>query len=290
MDFILLDKADFPRLKPCAGWITPQVLRDLEIEPGDYPHGLTHFNSFQVSIKDFHFKLRTNQYAIRRIEFDNWLMGRIKSQPIKHTVESIKKENDRYVLDGEYSARYLVGAGGTHCPVKRTFFEDPGLTAKGRLIVALEEEFAYDYSDDRCHLWFLQNGLPGYAWYVPKANGIVNVGIGGSAAGLKAKEDYTKRHWNLLVEKLDNLKLIQGYDFKPIGHSYYLRGKSPVIRSGNVFLAGDALGLATRDMGEGIGPALRSGIYTAEAIVHNQEYSIGSIPRYSFPSLLGLRN
>jgi flavin-dependent dehydrogenase len=70
VDFLVLDKAIFPRVKPCAGWITPLVLRDLEINPTDYPFGIKHFTNFQVSIKDFQFKLRTNQYAIRRVEFD----------------------------------------------------------------------------------------------------------------------------------------------------------------------------------------------------------------------------
>jgi len=35
VDFLVLDKAIFPRVKPCAGWITPLVLRDLEINPAE---------------------------------------------------------------------------------------------------------------------------------------------------------------------------------------------------------------------------------------------------------------
>jgi len=36
------------------------------------------------------------------------------------------------------------------------------------MIVAQEEEFQFDYKDARCKLWFFENKLPGYAWYVPK--------------------------------------------------------------------------------------------------------------------------
>ena len=54
-------------------------------------------------------------------------------------------------------------------------------------------------------------------------------------------------------------------------------------------LVGDALGLATLDMGEGIGPAIQSGQLAAEAIITGTAYSVDSIPRYSFPSLVGLR-
>jgi flavin-dependent dehydrogenase len=157
------------------------------------------------------------------------------------------------------------------------------------LIVAQEEEFAYDYADARCHLWFIQNGLPGYAWYVPKANGVLNVGVGGDAAALKANKDTLKRHWELLVEKLEREGLVRGHAFKPVGHAYTLRGQKPLLRSGNAFLVGDALGLATRDLGEGIGPAIRSGIRAAQALCDGGAYSLASIPRYSIPSLVGLR-
>jgi flavin-dependent dehydrogenase len=124
---------------------------------------------------------------------------------------------------------------------------------------------------------------------VPKANGFVNVGLGGSAAALKAKNDTLKRHWTLLVDKLDKMGLVRGHEYRPVGHSYYLRSRSPVVRRGNAFLVGDAAGLATLDMGEGIGPAIQSGIRAANTIVSGQEYSVASLQRYSFPSLVGLR-
>lgn len=289
VDFLVLDKASFPRVKVCAGWITPLVLRDLEIEPGDYPLGIKHFTQFQVSIKDFHFKMRTNQYAIRRIEFDNWLLQRSKPALVNHAVKEIRKEGDRFLIDDLFSAKTIVGAGGTNCPVRKTFFMNESDQQQGPLIVAQEEEFPYDYQDERCHLWFLQNGLPGYAWYVPKANGFVNIGLGGSAAKLKEKNDTLKRHWALLVEKLDTMGLVNGHDYKPVGHSYYLRGKNPVLQRDNAFIIGDSIGLATRDMGEGIGPAIQSGIRAAEAILSGKELSVNSIQKYSFPSLLGFR-
>jgi menaquinone-9 beta-reductase len=135
----------------------------------------------------------------------------------------------------------------------------------------------------------LENGLPGYAWYVPKANGYVNIGVGGKAEQLKKKGDTLKNHWNLLVEKLEKLRLIQGHVYNPVGHSYYLRGKNPVVSSGNAYIIGDAVGLATRDMGEGIGPAIQSGILAADAIHQNISYTWDSIPKYSFPSITGFR-
>ncbi len=76
LDVLILDKAEFPRQKPCAGWVTPSLFHLLEISPGDYPSGLTHFTSFDISLKGIHLHLRTDQYAIRRLEFDHWLLTR----------------------------------------------------------------------------------------------------------------------------------------------------------------------------------------------------------------------
>jgi flavin-dependent dehydrogenase len=206
-----------------------------------------------------------------------------------HEVHEIRQENGEYVVDGCYSAHYLVGAGGTHCPVYQTFFSQTSPKGQGALIVAQEEEFQYDYKDARCKLWFFENKLPGYAWYVPKKDGYVNVGVGGFAGRLKRRADTLKHHWNILVMQLQENGLIHDHVYKPAGHSYFLRQNLPEIRTGNAFLVGDALGLATLDMGEGIGPAIRSGQLAAEAIIHGTAYSVAAIPRYSFPSMLGLR-
>jgi flavin-dependent dehydrogenase len=36
LDVVVMDKATFPRDKVCAGWITPQVVEDLEMDIDDY--------------------------------------------------------------------------------------------------------------------------------------------------------------------------------------------------------------------------------------------------------------
>jgi len=92
------------------------------MEPGSYPLGLTEFSSFEVSIKGLHFKLPTHQYSIRRFEFDDWLLKRADPEFHPHTVHAIRQEKGEYIVDEEFSAPYLVGAGGTHCPVYQTFF------------------------------------------------------------------------------------------------------------------------------------------------------------------------
>jgi menaquinone-9 beta-reductase len=289
VDCLVLDMHPFPRFKPCAGWITPEVWQLLQTKPQEYPYGLTHFSSFQVSVKGIRFRLKTNQYAIRRYEFDAWLLEKYQIEPITHTVRKIRPLDKGFIVDDTYICQYLIGAGGTNCPVRRFVEEESQTPPRKKLILAMEDEFQFPVTDHRCHLWFFENGLPGYSWYVPKANGYINVGVGGSAARLNAKGDSIKRQWQHLIDHLASSGFVTERQYQPRGYSYYLREKVPMIRQGNALLIGDAAGLATNDMGEGIGPAIQSGILAASAIVENKPYAIQSIPRFSLPSLIGMR-
>lgn len=286
VDCIIIDQSQFPRFKPCAGWITPDVVKDLKMNIEEYPYGFTTFTSLQVVIRKFKFRLPTRQHSIRRIEFDHWLLQRSCAPVHQHMVKSIRQVNGSYEIDGKFSAKFLVGAGGTYCPVYRTLFKTDNPKARESLIAAQEEEFPYEGASKDCWLWFWEN-LPGYAWYVPKANGYINVGIGAWAEALKANGDRLQTHWDLLVKKLEETGLVRNHTFQPSAHTYYLRQRLPEIRKGNAFIIGDAAGLATQDMGEGIGPAIRSGMLAADAIATGSEYTLDSIPKYSQGMLLG---
>lgn len=277
IDCLILDRQSFPRGKLCAGWVPPGVWRDLMLSPEDYPHGLTVFNHLYVSVKGINVAVPTLQYAIRRFEFDDWLLQRADVPVEVHHVRQIEKTKDGYIVDQAYKSHYIVGAGGTHCPVYRTFFSQSHPRSKDDLIVTLEEEFQYLIKDQRCQLWFVQAGLPGYAWYAPKAEGYVNVGVGGKVTQLKKNKDHIQRHWAILVDKLKQQGIVTQYQYHPTGHSYYLRGSPGDVQNQNAYLVGDAAGLATRDLGEGIDVAIKSGVRAAEAIVNGTMYTVQGI-------------
>jgi flavin-dependent dehydrogenase len=199
---LLLDAQEFPRLKLCAGWITPEVVADLQMDPATYPHRFNSFDHFVIHLLGFTIKTNSMQHSIRRYEFDDWLLKRSGVPVIRHNVRQIVKQDGEYVVDGQYRAKYIVGAGGTRCPVYRELFRDANPRARELQTVTLEHEFAYDYKDPACHLWFFANKLPGYAWYVPKANGYINIGIGAMAQVLKARGDDIWRHWELFLKEL----------------------------------------------------------------------------------------
>lgn len=284
MSTLILDKSNFPRVKLCAGWITPRVFHLLNME--DYPHGIIEFRKMHLHYytnknKELKFTAKTKQYSIRRYEFDDWLLKKSGAEFINHNVKTIRydQDEDRYIIDEQFKAKYLVGAGGTHCPVYRTFFKDINPRSKEYQIGALEIEFPYEYKDKDCYLWFLENGLPGYSWYVPKENGYLNIGLG----AFSHKLDDRSLHWHFdyFLKKLKQLGLISTTNLEPKGHTYYLREPLKKVVAHRAVIIGDAAGLATKDLGEGIGPAIESGFKASEWIMKNIAIELSSIPQYS---------
>ena len=281
LDVLVLDKASFPRLKLCAGWVTPEALADLELDPQSYPLSIMMFDELHLHWNAHTVRLPSRQYSIRRVEFDAFLLRRSGARVDQHTVREIHREGPHYVIDGTYRCKYLVGAGGTSCPVYRLFFHDLNVRSSELQTATYEQEFAYDWKDASCHLWFFDDGLPGYSWYVPKANGFINIGLGGVAAKIKRRHGRIQEYWEKLVEKLEQQDLVHYDHYRPKGYSYYLRTNVKAVSKDNVYIVGDSVGLATRDMGEGIGPAVRSGLLAARSIVTGADYSLDSLPRLS---------
>jgi flavin-dependent dehydrogenase len=275
-DVLVLDRERFPRPKLCAGWITPEVLQDLDLDPTEYPHGFLSFRRLHFHLKALHLPLPAVQHSIRRLEFDAWLLERSGAPWLQHDVRRIERDGDRFLIDGAFRCRYLIGAGGTSCPVQRALFRDAAPRVRALQTVTLELEFEHEWKDPDCHLWFFEAGLPGYSWYVPKAAGWLNVGIGAMARRLKARNEDLHQHWQALRSKLEQRFGIRVPD-APGGYSYYVRGRVEAVRSGGAFLTGDAAGLATRDLCEGIGPAIRSGQKAADAILCGSDFDLGQV-------------
>lgn len=277
---LILDRAAFPRNKLCAGWITPEVVSDLEMDIAGYPHRFLTFDTIRVHLFGISFAMRSPQHSVRRYEFDHWLLERAGVPVIRHEVQEIRRRGEGYIIDDAFTCRYLVGAGGTRCPVYRSLFRDYNPRARQLQVATLEHELPYEWSDGDCHLWFHERGLPGYAWYVPKADGYINVGIGAVANRLGGGREM-KAHWETFANGLRRRGLVVGAELLPKGYSYFVRDQIDIGKSGDAFVVGDAAGLATRDLCEGIGPAVRSGIRAAECIAVGVPYTLADIPPYS---------
>lgn len=288
-DVLVLEKSEFPRVKLCAGWISPTVLRLLDFTPDEYPHSITKIK-FRFIIKWIPFALpplgiKGDHYAIRREQWDHWLLERSKADTEIHNVRKIHYDGERYTIDDKYQCKYLVGAGGTHCPVKRTTFtENKG---KGYYIVTLENEFPYEPKSDKSFLFFLFNrGIRGYSWVIPKQCGRVNLGLGGFVMDYRKSgnsiREYFSRYTDLLVKrKYISRDMVE--QLEPTGHPYYLSlTEDNPVKKDNAYVIGDSAGLATVDLGEGLGPGIESAIAAADEIAGKGKYERKNLTRYSF--------
>jgi geranylgeranyl reductase family protein len=274
LDVVVMDKASFPRDKVCAGWITPQAINDLQIDPAEYCCGRTFqpITGFRVGFIGGRAAVETDynravSFGIRRCEFDDYLLRRAGARLLLGApVSSIRRDGARWVVNESLTASMLVGAGGHFCPVARIL---NGTTNRAPLIVAHEVEFAIDSRDaqsftiaaEKPELYFCRD-LKGYGWCFQK-QGYLNIGFGRleSRALPKASAEFVDflkaRH-----------KIPADASWRWRGHAYLLSGAPRRRAVGEaVILIGDAAGLAYPQSGEGIRPAIESGLIAASTIV-----------------------
>ncbi|HOX86904.1 MAG TPA: NAD(P)/FAD-dependent oxidoreductase [bacterium] len=288
IDCLVIDKQPFPRPKLCAGWTSPSLWKALAILPQEYPHTLIEMNRLLIHLGPLTIPLCGKQHGVRRIEFDAWLLQRSQAKVATHLVRKIEKKDDTFVIDEHYRCRYLVGAGGTRCPVYNQFFAAHFPRFSQELILTLEAEIDQPVHESNCHLRFAAKGLPGYAWYVPKGPQVLNVGIGALQQQLQRRSLHLRRAWDNWQNELLRRKWLDHPIDHPGSAFYYRRHGRPTMQQGRAYVIGDSAALATRDMGEGILPAVQSGLLAARSIADGQPVDITSLPLYSriFPTWL----
>ena len=287
LDVVVLDKATFPRDKVCAGWITPQVVDDLDLDTTEYRKGRTFqpITSFIVGVigRDRRVQVeygRAVSFGIRRCEFDDYLLKRSGARIMEGAgATQIRREHGGWIVGERLAAPMLVGAGGHFCPVprvvNRTRAESGGdgtPPAGEELVAAREAEFmiepgATEVAAERPEMYFCED-LTGYGWCFRKQEHL-NVGLGQlNARALPAAT-------NAFVSFLEETQRLQPRTSWPWrGHAYLLAGPARPAVGDGVVLVGDAAGLAYPESGEGIRPAIESGLMAASAIV-------GACGRYS---------
>jgi geranylgeranyl reductase family protein len=275
---LVLDAAVFPRVKLCAGWVTPAALADVEIDPEKYPLTIQAFSACGLGFEGRRHETRWRgpaSYGIIRREFDHHLLERaaaagaavrwgIRVHGARAGADGVTVETEQGVFEGAV----VVGAGGHRCPVARDLGQ---ISDREEVVVAQESETRLP-PDRVAQLerfmgapeLYVEPDLRGYGWYFPKQD-FINIGIGctgGADAGLRERRD------GLVAALRASGRLPADLAIEPFkGHAYVVRRQAPRRLSGPRFcLVGDAAGLARDLSGEGIGPAIRSGRLAAAAV------------------------
>jgi geranylgeranyl reductase family protein len=274
LDVVVVDKAGFPRDKVCAGWITPAVAEALQMDTDDYArqHVLQPITAFRTGLIDGdEVETRypaTVSYGIRRREMDDYLLRRSGARlRLGEPLESLQRDGGRWVINGAISAPLVIGAGGHFCPVAR--FMGAKLGATEPAIAAKEIEFEMTPAQreecrvrgDTPELYFCAD-LKGYGWCFRKGN-YLNIGLGREDNHLLSEQlrifcDLLKQRGRIPQDIPDGFH----------GHAYLLYGHA--VRKqldDGMLLVGDAAGLAYPQSGEGIRPAVESGLLAADTII-----------------------
>ena len=271
LDVVVIDAAVFPRDKVCAGWITPPVVAELQLDLDDYRqcHTLQPISAFRTGLIDRNRTVdtvydRPVSYGIRRCEFDHYLLRRSGARTMLGTpVQTIRRDGDAWIVNDAVRTPMLVGAGGHRCPVASYMSPTP---SGGPLIVAQEGEFAVGPAEaiavapEMPELYFCSD-LQGYGWCFRKGQ-YLNVGFG--RLDRRSLPSATAAFVGFLKA---TRRLPAGLTWRWRGHAYLHSGppRRRVVDSG-VLLVGDAAGLAIPFSGEGIRPAVESGLMAASAI------------------------
>jgi geranylgeranyl reductase family protein len=288
-DVVVMDKHEFPRDKVCAGWVTPAVIEELELDCEDYARDrvLQPFYGFRTSIiggdqvtTDFD---EVVSYGIRRREFDHYLLQRSGAWlRLGEAIKDLRHENKHWIVNGRFITPMLIGAGGHFCPLARALGAKP--SSDEHVVSAQELEFEMTPQQmEKCTVdatrpeLFFCDDLKGYGWCVRKGN-YLNIGLG--------REGSHKLHSHVTAFRdylIESGKVPADIPNKFHGHAYLLSAQKhprPLVTN-NAMLIGDASGLAYPQSGEGIRPAIESALLAAEMVIAaNGDYRTHKLKPY----------
>lgn len=295
MAVAVLDKALFPRNKVCAGWITPAVVQALQLDTEAYAAArvlqpITAFRTGLIRGSEVETRYaRTVSFGIRRCEFDDYLLQRSGARlHLGQTLKSLERRGSQWVVNDAITTPLIIGAGGHFCPVAR--FLGAKLGASEAAVAAKEIEFRMDAQQradcrvraDTPELYFCRD-LKGYGWCFRKGD-YLNVGLGregsqGLAEQLADFCDFLRQRGRIPGNIPDKFH----------GHAYILYGHSArKLLDDGMLLVGDAAGLAYPESGEGIRPAVESGLIAAATVAEaGEDYRRERLETYA--SRLGAR-
>lgn len=274
LDVLVMDRQQFPRDKVCAGWITPAVVAALGLDVEDYRRDhvfqpITGFVTGMEGRRPVSTSYREPvSYGIRRCEFDHYLLRRAEARlALGEAFGSMRREDGCWIVNERIATPLVIGAGGHFCPVARQLGARPG---RGELAVTAQEiEFRMDAGQIAgCRvrpqipeLYFCED-MKGYGWVFRKGD-YLNIGLG--REGAHQLSHHVAAFRDRLVAD-GRIAAEAPTDFH--GHAYllYTSGQRRLIDDG-VLLIGDAAGLAYPQSGEGIRPAVESGLMAASAVL-----------------------
>ena len=296
---VVLDKAVFPRDKPCGDGLTARAVSYLQRmgladEVAKF-HRVNRVTVFSPSRWELSFPKRPGMpdhgHTVSRTVLDTLLLehadkaGAVVRQGAEVS-EPILDERGRVtgvtLKSGEkLYADAVIAADGAYSPIKRALNVDSEYRGFSAIAIRAEMDAEREDSDSLdVYLKLLFDGdqLPGYAWVFPMGDGRLNIGLGyvNSYKNWQAINatsflgDFIRTlpaEWRLpSITELKKNKSVRAWRL-PMGFTAW-----PPWRPGVLF-TGDSLGAGRPSSGAGISKALESGLAAGECAIAALENS-----------------
>ena len=267
---ILLEQKTLPRYKPCGGCLSVKIDAILEPDFHDLVERTIYGATFTFEGLD-EVRARSDRpvaYMVMRDRFDHFLAKKAQAAGARlltgERVLDVKEGSEGVRVktrDGEYRARYLVGADGANGIVGRVL----GLTPRRRVAVCVEAEVtttssrASEIPSDEVRIEF--GTIPfGYGWIFPKGDHL-SIGVG----GLRKKMGNPRKIYDEFLVDQDLVDALTSESRKGYIIPIFAGGRDP-IGGQRTLLLGDAAALVDPFLGEGIYYAIRSGQLAAQVL------------------------
>jgi menaquinone-9 beta-reductase len=295
---VLVDKARFPRDKFCGDGLTADALRrlaDLGLQPAsvaswrEVDQIMLRSPGGRVTAYPLPSGQSHHSAVARRLDLDAALVEVARAAGVR-VVEGAALTAARPDLHGvgltfsrrgeaplEVEADHVIGADGMWSPLRKLLGVDqPGYRGEWH---AFRQYWCDVTGPAADQLWvsFEPDLLPGYFWSFPLADGSANVGFGIRRGGRVSTHDMAALWPELLARP--HLRHLLGADARP--ESPHRAWPIPaalderLLTDGRVLFVGDAAAATDPMTGEGIGQALATGTWAAEAILAGADGPVG---------------